>query len=212
MPTLSTLVRRGFGGMFATRQGPFEPSRVHAEAVDRGLQVALELFEPERVLKAHKRHCHALATGTGRAAHAVHIGGRIVGKFKVHHKVERIDVQTARGHVGSDEDIQRAFAEFVHDATALRLRELRAERFTAITQAFESLGDAVSGFAEVREDDAALFLAILQEIRQKVKLFRITDKGHTVIQALYSEVGVRRRVDAHEVHTHLVDEFFDAQM
>ena len=64
-----------------------------------------------------------------------------------------VDVETAGGHVGSDEELKVADAELLHHIVTLCLRELAVQRIGIVAVADQLVGDLLRLLARAAEDD-----------------------------------------------------------
>jgi hypothetical protein len=76
------------GSAGKTGQRPLKLLDLELITLDRLAQKLFGFLEPKRIFKTYKGHGLPLPSGASRAAHPVHIGRRVFGKVKVHHKVD----------------------------------------------------------------------------------------------------------------------------
>ena len=69
---------------------------------------------------------------------------RIIGQAVVDDVGEVVDVQSACGNVGSHQQLQVAYAEFLHDGIALRLAQFTVQRVGIVTFLHQFVGNFLS--------------------------------------------------------------------
>ena len=92
---------------------------------------------------------------------------RIIGQAVVDDVGEVVDVQTACGNVGSHQQLQVAYAEFLHDGIALRrLAQFTVQRVGIVTFLHQFVGNFLSFLAGTAEDDAVYLRIVIYDAFQ----------------------------------------------
>ena len=102
-----------------------------------------------------ERDGDALAAGAADAADAVHVALRGRRHVVVDHVGERVDVETAGGHVGGDQQFGGAVAQAAHHAVALRLVHAAVQCLGAVAAGVHRLGELVDLGAGAAEHERA---------------------------------------------------------
>ena len=92
--------------------------------------------------------------GATRTARAVHIGLDVVGKVVINDVRQFLHVDATGGHVGGDEQLQRAFAEVVHHVVAHALRQVAMQGSGVVAVLDEVVGNLLRFELGAAEDDA----------------------------------------------------------
>lgn len=88
--------------------------------IDLVFEILFNARERIDIAFADQREGDALGSGTTGAADAMHVVFRVIRKLEVHHHIDTLDVETASGDVGGNQNIMVAFAlELLHHAIAL---------------------------------------------------------------------------------------------
>lgn len=120
-----------------------------------------------------------LFSGTSRTSAAVCVAFRIIGQAVVDDVGEVVDVQTACGNVGSHQQLQVAYAEFLHDGIALRLAQFTVQRVGIVTFLHQFVGNFLSFLAGTAEDDAVyLRIVIYDAFQGGVLIFGMNGEHH----------------------------------
>ncbi len=115
---------------------------------------------------------HAGAAGPAGAADAVHVRLGVVRDVVVDDMRDAFDVQTARGDVGGDQDVDRAVLERGDRALTLGLVDVTVDGRSRETAGREPLGDLLGGLLGADEHDHRVALFDLEHPRQRVQLAR----------------------------------------
>ncbi len=119
-----------------------------------------------------------------RAADAVHIGLGLHGQVVVHDMGDIVDVESARGDIGRDEDGRAPRAEGVERADALVLRLVAVDRLRADVRGLQLARQAVRAVLRLREDDGAVHLEGVEEMDEELRLLRLEHEVELLVDAV----------------------------
>lgn len=146
---------------------------------------ALYLAEVVEFLHGAKGDGAALGPGSGGAADAVNVGFGFVGDVIIDHKGDVLDVDTARGNIGGDEDARALAAKVLERTLTGALAFISMDGFspqagmTHLTD--ESIG-AVFGAAKDEREVFALFcLLVVEEGVEEVEFVLALEEVEAVI-------------------------------
>jgi hypothetical protein len=134
---------------------------LRAEVGDRGdaadldllLRRALDVLELPVLARLRERDGDALAPRAARPPDAVHVDVRGRRDVVVDDVREVADVEAAGGDVCRDDELQRAGAQLLHHAVALRLRDAAVQSLDAQAAALQRLGEVVDLDARPAENE-----------------------------------------------------------
>ena len=157
--------------------------RGQAHLLERGPVGLLDRAQQVVLARGDERDRLAAATGAARAADAVHVGLGVGGDVVVDHVADPLDVETAGGDVGGDEDVELALAQLVDGALALHLGDVAVDRRRREPAGAQPLGQVLGGVLGADEDDHPVEVLDLEDAGEGVELLRVRDL----------EVALRRR-------------------
>lgn len=118
------------------------------------------------------------------------------------------DIQTARSHVGRDENADLILGEAAQSALALRLRFVAMDGIRSKTALFQAMGELVDAMLGAAEDEHFLELRLEQEIVQRLDLlFLGVDVHHVLIDVFRRRAGFDR--DRHRIIEELLGKLRD---
>ncbi len=89
---------------------------------------------------------------------------------------DALDVETTRGDVGGDENVERTVLELVDRALALGLHDVAVDRGRGETAGAQPLGQILGGLLRAHEDDHRLEGLDLEDTGQRVELALVGDE------------------------------------
>ena len=118
-------------------------------------------------------HGLALRAGPARATDTVNVVGSVVGQVEVDDEIDVVNMQPARGHVGCDQQLQRAALEVFDDAQALFLRHVTTDvaRVPAVMPEFER--QPLARPLRVDEDQRLLGRLVLKQPQAELQLLKV---------------------------------------
>ena len=133
------------------------------------------------LIAAAKGDGDSLGTGASRAADAVNVGFRVVGHIVVDHVRNVVDVQTAGGNVGSDQDRQSIGLEMRKHALSrcLALIPVNGRGLNSLTQ--QASNDLVGPVFRSRENQRASAGRVCRKAREQQRLLFRFDKVHGLL-------------------------------
>lgn len=143
----------------------------------------------------------------GSAAAAVRVVVDLLGELVVDDEGEALDIDSARGDVGSDEELSAFFFEGSHDFVALELGEValqNADRMAALGEFFAKNIGTVTGAGE---DETALGTLTVEEFVDEIGLVLFDTDGESMIDVAVDDVfgvdldrlGIGRHAELDEV-------------
>ena len=123
--------------------GPQVGDRRHLQDLDPLAREALDVLQHPVLARLGERDGHALAAGPADAADAVDVrlGGR--GHVVVDDVGELVDVESARGDVGRDQEVGRPRPQAPHHPVPLLLRHAAVQGLRAVAAAVERVGELI---------------------------------------------------------------------
>ena len=128
----------------------------HGGDLELLLRQPLDVLEAATLAWLGQRDRHALAPGTPDAPDAVDVALGRRRHVVVDDVGERVDVETASGDVGGDEQFGGAVTQAGHHPVALRLVHAAVERLGAVAAAVHRLGELVDLGAGAAEHERRL--------------------------------------------------------
>ena len=116
--------------------------------------VFLDLFEFALLAAVNDGDAHAILAGTACAAAAVVVDVVVVGQTIADDVREVVDIESAGGHIGGNEQLQVTLAELLHHGIALCLREIAMQRIGIITVLDELRRHLLCSGTGAAKDDA----------------------------------------------------------
>ena len=147
----------------------------HGGDLDLLLRLLLDVAQQPMLARLGERDRDAFASGAAGAADAMHVRLGRRGHVVVHDVRHVLDVESARGDVGGDEQVRRVGAELLHHAVALLLRQAAVQRLGAIAAAVERLGELVDLGARAAEDDRRRRILHVEHAAERRDLVRAAD-------------------------------------
>src|SRR5690606_9381955 len=136
---------------------------------------ALDGLEHALLARRDEQDGGAQTTGAAGAADAVHVGFGVVRDVVVDDVRDARHVQTACGHVGGDDQIERAALELLDHAFAQLLGHVAVEGADGVAARFQAGGQLFGGELGAHEDDAGVHVLDLEDAGQCVELVRHAD-------------------------------------
>mmetsp|Transcript_34488 Transcript_34488/g.90756 ORF Transcript_34488/g.90756 Transcript_34488/m.90756 type:complete len:214 (+) Transcript_34488:413-1054(+) len=158
----------------------------------------LQVFEEGELLWQQEEQGAAAATRARRAADAMDIGLRLVGRVELYNPVDGGDVKAARGDVGAEQHARRRRAKVKKGSGALVLLLVAVEVEDGQIDVVQQLRVVLDRVAR-REEDDDLLVAILLEKREEEEeaVLRLAD-DETLLEGLDGGgVGGLLRGDVH---------------
>ena len=149
--------------------------RGDAIAFDHLAGVALDRLQAVNVAAIDKAHCAARASGAAGATDAVDIILRVGGQVVIEDDVDLIDVESARGDIGGDEQLDGTIAEAFQHTLAHLLGDVAMEAVGGIATVDEVLGALIDRALRVAEDDAEARGIHVEDAREHLDLGALAD-------------------------------------
>ena len=150
---LEVLGRAGRGLLRVVKTGELAAVEVLADDPFEAAQLG-------EVLAGDERDGGPRGEGATGAADTVHVILERVGEVEVHHVGDTLDVDTAGGDVGGDQDADLAVLEGLQGALTLALRAVGVDRGTRDVGAGQLTADAVRAVLGAGEDEHRLHLQL----------------------------------------------------
>ena len=126
----------------------------HRTLLERFSDFLLYCAQARLLARVDDGNRHAGFAGTSGASAAVRVCGGIVGQAVVDYVGQIVHVKTACCHVGGNEQLQGAFAEFLHHRVALHLRQVAVEGIDIVAVGNQIVGNLLSLAPGAAEDDS----------------------------------------------------------
>ena len=130
----------------------------------------LDRLEQMPLTRGHEQQRLARTAGAAGTADAVHVGLGVVRDVVVDDVGDAVDVETTRGDIGGDEDVERARLQLADGAFTLRLHDVAVDRGGGETTRAQLLGQLLGGLLGAHEDDHRLEGLDLEDASQGVEL------------------------------------------
>ena len=122
----------------------------------------------------------SLAGSAGTAA-AVGVALYIIRQTEVDNVRQVLYIESAGCHVGSDQELQMAYAELLHHQVALGLRELAMERVGVVTLLHQLIGNLLRLLTGAAEDDGVDLWVVVHDALQGFVFILGMDAIHHVL-------------------------------
>src|SRR5690606_26033948 len=161
---------------FLGRGGPrlarLRHQQVGGHRLDRDLllDVGLDVRQRDRIALAGEADRVALGAQARGAADAVHVVLGVERQVVVVDMADAVDVQTARRHVGGDQDLELALLEARKQGFALLLRHVAGQHADPVARALQRARDALDERLGVDEHHGARALGARQQAQQQRQL------------------------------------------
>ena len=147
-------------------------SRWQALALENSFAALFDLAD--FLLKLHRDDAdgHAKVASAARTATAVGINFGLVGQAVVDHVADLAHVDAPGGHIGGDEQLEVAFAETLHHAVAVGLRQVAVQGFGVVAVADHLLGNFLGFNFGAAENES---------VDTRIGVYHAFERGKTVV-------------------------------
>ena len=159
----------------------FQPARSeighggHGGDLDLLLRLLLDVAQEAMFARLGQRDGDTLTAGAAGSADPMHVRLGGTGDVVVDNVRHVLDVESARGDVGGDEQIGGVGAELLHDAIALLLTETTVQCLGAIATAVERFGQLVDFGPRAAEHDGGRRVLDVEHAAKRRDLVRPAD-------------------------------------
>ena len=158
--------------------------------LDLGLDQLLDVGQQASVVAAtHKGHCQAGGASAARAANAVHIVFGVEGDVEVEHRGHILDVQTARSHIGTHQQVNFALLEGFQRLEAFVLTLVAVQRCRLETFVLQRTGQAGTTEFAVHKHKGLLHAALFQDLVQRMALAVFVDAVEMLLHGRSGRIG-----------------------
>lgn len=149
-------------------------------------------------------------TGSGGAAAAMGVVVDLLGELVVDDKGEALDINSARGDVGGDEELSTFFFEGPHDLVAFDLGEVALQDPDRMAPLGKFFAEDISSIPSAGEDEAPLGTLTVEKFVDEISLILLNADSETMINiAVYNifsvnfdRFGIRRHTKFDELVEH----------